>query len=273
MTHSVTQLSGDGAWVRSQAGAAAERTLAVVLCSVRSRRRGASARMPASDAMAVPAKAEADEPWKLRAAKTAVALSKHTFDMSDATGHRFMDHSDGSNLVVAVRDDFSDQRLLNIFANYAIGAGCTVVAWDRKNNRFADLSKGGYRERRRTHSGMLITANRAGAGGKLRALLSIKTQSSVDNVLSRKFVHVVVDGGSGKMACCASRARGSSSGFFAGLSAALHLAGATSFVSIPPLPRQHPEQPPRPESPAPPNQVVVFNETVLDESTQERLNI
>ena len=205
----------------------------------------------------MPAKAEADEPWKLRAAKTAVALSKHTFDTSYATGGRFMDHMDGSNLVVAVRDDFKDEQVLNVFANYAIGAGCTVVAWDRKNNRFADLSKGGMRERKRTHAGMLITADRAGSGGKLRALLSITDQGSADGVFSRKFVHVVADSGGGSMACCAGRTGGSTSSFFAGLTAALHSAGATRFMHIPALPTEQPASASQPESAVvPPNQVI-----------------
>ena len=209
--------------------------------------------------MALPTKAEADEPWKLQAAKTAVKLSKFTFDTSFATGagyHRFMDHADGSNLVVPVRDDFSDQQLLNVFANYAIGAGCTVVAWDRRTKQFADLSKGGMRERRRTHAGMLITANRAGAGGRLRALLSIKHQGSTNGVFSRKFMHVVVEGRGRTMACCTGRAGGSVSAFFAGLSAALHSAGATEFAEVPPLPKYRPADMSQPEPAAPPNQVI-----------------
>jgi hypothetical protein len=214
------------------------------------------------------AKAAADEPWKLLAAKTAVALAKERVDTSsEATAGpssgRFMDHADGRNLVVAVRSDFSDQQLLNVFANYAIGAGCTVVAWDRKSNRFADLSKGGVRERKRAHAGMFITANRSGAGGKLRALLSIKEQASADGMFSRKFVHVVGDaGGSGAMACCAGRG-GMASSFFPGLTAALHSCGATQFVDIPPLPKQGP---PGSESPAPPNQVIGDQEAGGDEA-------
>ena len=213
----------------------------------------------APSALAIPAKAEADEPWKLQAAKTAVALSKHALAPSDATGsgHRLMDRADDWNLLVAVRDDFSDQQLVNVFANYAIGAGCTVVAWDGRTNRFADLSKGGMRERRRIHAGMLITANRAGAGGTLRALLSIKRQTSADSMFSRKFVHVVVDSsGGGSIACCVGRAGGPASAFFVGLTAALHSAGATKFVEFPPLPMAQPASLSQAESARPPNQVI-----------------
>ncbi|MDA8532032.1 hypothetical protein N9K45_00240 [bacterium] len=214
--------------------------------------------LAASPVMAMPTKAEADEPWKLQAAKTAVKLSKFTFDTSFASGesyHRFMDHADGSNLVVPVRDDFSDQQLLNVFANYAIATGCTVVAWDSKTKRFADLSKGGMRERRRTHAGMVITATRAGAGGKLRALFSIKHQGATDSAFSRKFMHVVADGRGGALACCAGRAGGSASAFFAGLSATLHSAGATEFAEVPPLPKDQPANLSQSKS-AVPNQVI-----------------
>ena len=166
----------------------------------------------------VPARTSADEPWKLSAARAAVLLSRDTIQTDDAANafDRFRDLTDGRNLVVAVRDDFADQQLINVFANYSIGIGCTVVAWDRKSNRFADLSQGGTRERRRCHSGMLITAVREKGqrnehssfgqqpGGAMKLLLSIKQQRSGDGTFVRKFVHVVGDaGGRGMMACCA----------------------------------------------------------------------
>ena len=213
----------------------------------------------APSALTMPAKADADEPWKLQAATTAVALSKFTLASSAATGsgHRLMGRADDWNLLVAVRDDFSDQQLANVFANYAIGAGCTVVAWDARTNRFSDLSKGGMRERRRIHAGMLITANRAGAGGKLRALLSIKRQASADSMFSRKFVYVVVDSsGGGRIACCAGRRGGPASAFFVGLTAALHSAGATKFVAIPPFPMAQPASLSQAKSAMLPNQVI-----------------